>query len=276
MAEKNIQMTQRNTANTGWDDLFPKTKAEQVVASDGTTVATHMADDVAHNRYGVATGTNTLVATPSPALTALKAGVSLRFKNTTANTGASTLNVNGLGAKPVVKNGGVALSSGTLKAGGVYTVAYDGTSFILQGEGGEYGNATAPQVLAPNTIGTENGVIPGTMPNRGAFNLPLGASVPAGYYSGGTAPNGKGYNYAPVSLPANATTYGYPGFEVGSAVMAWEYSSASRTAFANKGVYSYTLSTSPEFRLTISNTLIAMTNSYGFAAPNASWKAWEI
>ncbi|PIC65327.1 hypothetical protein CSV79_01510 [Sporosarcina sp. P13] len=30
MAEKNIQMTQRNTANTGWDDLFPKTKAENV------------------------------------------------------------------------------------------------------------------------------------------------------------------------------------------------------------------------------------------------------
>ncbi|MFJ8515320.1 hypothetical protein [Lysinibacillus xylanilyticus] len=30
MAEKNIQMTQRNSANTGWDDLFPKTKAGNV------------------------------------------------------------------------------------------------------------------------------------------------------------------------------------------------------------------------------------------------------
>nr|WP_309099060.1 hypothetical protein [Fredinandcohnia onubensis] len=30
MADKNIQMTQRNTANTGWDNLFPITKAVNV------------------------------------------------------------------------------------------------------------------------------------------------------------------------------------------------------------------------------------------------------
>ena len=60
------------------------------------------------------------------------AGFTLRFKNTTANTGAVTLNVNGLGAKPIVKNGGVALSAGDLKASGVYTVVYDGSNFIVQ------------------------------------------------------------------------------------------------------------------------------------------------
>jgi len=30
MADKNIQMTQRNTNNTEWDNLFPKTKIENV------------------------------------------------------------------------------------------------------------------------------------------------------------------------------------------------------------------------------------------------------
>lgn len=180
MAEKNIQMTQRNTANTGWDDLFPKTKAEQVVAADGTTVAAHMADEVAHNRYGVATGTNTLVVTLSPAPTALIAGVSLRFKNTTANTGAVTLNINGLGAKAIVKNGGVALSAGNLKAGGVYTVLFDGTSFILQGEGGEYGTAIAADVLTGKTFGTENGIIPGTLTPGKKFATGTATSVMVG------------------------------------------------------------------------------------------------
>lgn len=36
MAEKNIQIKQRNATNDGWDSLFPKTKAELVQASTGT------------------------------------------------------------------------------------------------------------------------------------------------------------------------------------------------------------------------------------------------
>lgn len=133
-ALKKIELTDSppdiTVINPNWDTIDEELKE---TADDLTA---HLAEDVAHNRYGVATGTNALVATPSPVLTALKAGVSLRFKNTTANTGPVTLNANGLGAKPIVKNGGIALSSGNLKAGGVYSVLYDGTSFILQGEGG--------------------------------------------------------------------------------------------------------------------------------------------
>lgn len=41
MADKNIQMTQRNTANDGWDNLFPKTKASNVLAADGTNLEDH-------------------------------------------------------------------------------------------------------------------------------------------------------------------------------------------------------------------------------------------
>lgn len=49
MADKNIQMTQRNATNDGWDNLYPKTKAANVVAADGTTTfQTHLADNTAH------------------------------------------------------------------------------------------------------------------------------------------------------------------------------------------------------------------------------------
>lgn len=46
------------------------------------------------------------------------------------NTGATTLNVNGIGAATVVDNGG-ALSGGELVSGGVYTFMYNGTNLVL-------------------------------------------------------------------------------------------------------------------------------------------------
>jgi len=72
MAEKNIQMTQRNSSNSGWDDLYPKTKAENVLTIDGGTVASHLADDASltkkgHVQLSSATNStsNALAATPS-------------------------------------------------------------------------------------------------------------------------------------------------------------------------------------------------------------------
>jgi hypothetical protein len=44
MADKKIQMTQRNATNDGWDNLYPKTTGDQVVASDGTTFESHLAE----------------------------------------------------------------------------------------------------------------------------------------------------------------------------------------------------------------------------------------
>lgn len=175
---------------------IPDGSITDVKLSDGPTeikqrINDHQADDTSHVRYGIATGIDAKTTTLNPTPTALVEGFALSFKNNTANTDAVTLNINALGAKPVVKSNGNTLTSGDLKEGSIYTVRYDGTSFILQGEGGDYGNATASQVLAPNTIGTKDGVVVGTMPNRGTFNVPLGASVPAGYYSGGDVPSGK-------------------------------------------------------------------------------------
>lgn len=97
----------------------------------------HAIDSTAHVYYGTASGTNAKTLTLSPAPTSLFDGLGASFKNTTQNSGAVTLNVNGRGAKPVVKADGSPLASGDLKANSIYTVRYNGTSFILQGEGGD-------------------------------------------------------------------------------------------------------------------------------------------
>lgn len=50
------------------------------------------------------------------------------------NSGAATLNVDGLGTKAITKNGTTALASGDLQSGGAYLMTYDGTRFVLVGE----------------------------------------------------------------------------------------------------------------------------------------------
>lgn len=50
------------------------------------------------------------------------------------NSGAATLNVDGLGTKAITKNGTTALVSGDLVSGGAYLMTYDGTRFVLVGE----------------------------------------------------------------------------------------------------------------------------------------------
>lgn len=85
--------------------------------------------------FANATGTDTYVAALTPALEAYTAGniFSLTFAN--PNTGASTLQVNLLAAKSILKNG-IPLSSGDIATGINYLLAYDGTSFHMIGAGG--------------------------------------------------------------------------------------------------------------------------------------------
>lgn len=81
----------------------------------------------------VVNGNTAYTATLTPAPTSLKKFMRVVVKVNVASTGAPTFNFNGLGAKAALKANG---SPASLKAGGVYTWVYDGTAFILQGEGG--------------------------------------------------------------------------------------------------------------------------------------------
>ena len=69
----------------------------------------------------------------SPAQTGLAAGMQVVFVAANSNTGPSTLNINGLGARTVYKlNGSTDLAAGDIVGGQVVTVVYDGTNFQLQ------------------------------------------------------------------------------------------------------------------------------------------------
>ncbi|NTF67983.1 hypothetical protein [Rhizobium rhizogenes] len=87
--------------------------------------------------YVVAGGSaNGLTVTLNPPLASYAAGMNIDILIALTNTGAATLNVNGLGNVPLVNNTtGSALQGGELIGGRIATVKYDGTSARLMNSG---------------------------------------------------------------------------------------------------------------------------------------------
>lgn len=82
--------------------------------------------------YTVDTGTvNTIVCSITPALTSYNAGQHLLCKILNTNTGATTINVNGRGAKNIVDQFGNPLLPGDLQSGMIADLTYDGTNYQL-------------------------------------------------------------------------------------------------------------------------------------------------
>lgn len=99
-------------------NLLPATELNEIVRSGGL--------------YGASSGgTDAYAITVSPVPDNLTAGDVFRFKADVGNTGACTLNVNGLGAKAIKKNVSEDLITGDILAGQLITVEYDGTNFQL-------------------------------------------------------------------------------------------------------------------------------------------------
>jgi len=73
---------------------------------------------------------NTYVLTLSPAITAYATNMVVWLRPANTNTGASTVNINSVGAKNILI-GATALTAGQLTAGRSYALQYDGTSFQL-------------------------------------------------------------------------------------------------------------------------------------------------
>jgi microcystin-dependent protein len=105
--------------------------------------------------YGYAAdagSTDTYAITLAPVPTAYTAGMRLRFKANTRNTGACTINVNTLGAKAIKKDVSLDLADGDIEAGGIYELVYDGTNFQMINPKGSvptgsmfmWGTASAP------------------------------------------------------------------------------------------------------------------------------------
>jgi hypothetical protein len=85
------------------------------------------------SNYLVDTGAaNAYIVTLGAGLTcSLSAGLRVQFKAANANTQASTLNVNGTGAKNILTIGGLALTNNMIPANGIIDVIYDGTQYLL-------------------------------------------------------------------------------------------------------------------------------------------------
>jgi hypothetical protein len=131
------------------------------------TLDSHTGNYTLQIPYAAAAGSaNSYTVTLSPAMKGYTEGVSVAVKINATNTGASTINICGLGAKSIVDSKGNALAAGKLVANSIYTLRYNGTNFILQGEGGEYGNVTQADVRSGVTFGTENGLLTGTSTSR--------------------------------------------------------------------------------------------------------------
>lgn len=83
--------------------------------------------------YAAATGTgNALIVSVSPAPALYVPGMVLNIKASATNTGAATINVNGLGAQNIVNPNGAALRSQQILSGELAVMVYDGTQFQLQ------------------------------------------------------------------------------------------------------------------------------------------------
>ena len=76
-------------------------------------------------------GTDTLTGSVTPALTAYAAGNLFSFVVANTNTGAVTINIDGVGSKSITRTGSTALVAGDMVAGQVVLIEYDGTRFQL-------------------------------------------------------------------------------------------------------------------------------------------------
>lgn len=68
----------------------------------------------------------------TPDLTAYTDGMRITFKADVANTGACSLNIDGLGAKAIKTTAGADPATGVITANAFVELLYDGTNFVIQ------------------------------------------------------------------------------------------------------------------------------------------------
>lgn len=84
-----------------------------------------------HRGGASAAGSDAYAITLSPTITALTVGMEVWVKADVANTGAATLNVNGIGAAAIKKQHDQDLASNDIEAGQVFSVRWDGTNWQM-------------------------------------------------------------------------------------------------------------------------------------------------
>lgn len=98
----------------------------------------------------------------------LSDGLMVRFKAANANTGASTLNVNGLGAKALKTQAGADLVANDITAGMIVEASYDGASFQLLNPQSSAVQAAASAAAAAGSAGSASGFASAASSSAGA------------------------------------------------------------------------------------------------------------
>lgn len=108
--------------------------APGTLSTDAATLANLQAG--AGNYVATVGGTaDVITLTPSPAITAYAAGQTFEWIASGTNTTNVTVNVSGLGAKALTKNGATALAANDIISGEIICAEYDGTQFQLKRSG---------------------------------------------------------------------------------------------------------------------------------------------
>jgi hypothetical protein len=110
-------------------------------------------------------GTNTITATTAPSTTSLQDGQLFKLKPAANNSGAATLNISTIGAKPVVSSAGTALGSDDLQASTVYLIEYyqpNDLFRVLTPLGTGVASASSPFITIGNTgsLASERAITP--------------------------------------------------------------------------------------------------------------------
>lgn len=140
--------------------------------------------------YVADTGTaNTYVITPAPAVSAYTTGQIFSFKALHANTSASTLNVNALGAKTIKNTKAGDLVANDILLGQIVVVEYDGTNFQMVSTSGNLQaktlqSATTIVDVSAATAPSSGQILTATSSTAATWQPPL--NTLKGVYSSGT------------------------------------------------------------------------------------------
>lgn len=138
-------------------DLLDTAVADKASSSTVTSQGTTLSALDTFRRYGSHFGTyggtaNVITVSSNRAHTAYVAGMQVRFRATAANTGATTINVDGLGAKTCVTPNGAALPSGFIRTGIDTVATYDGTNFVVSRAAEAGGNSSKGYLRLENGV----------------------------------------------------------------------------------------------------------------------------
>lgn len=129
-----------------------------------TEITSRINDANTYSNYAVDSGAaNAYIITYTNIVATYTAGLSLQFQASNTNTGASTINVNGQGLKNIVLPNGAALPAGSITAGSIIDIQYDGTNFQLKASNVLVGATTGLVVKkSDGTTSSRNIAVSGT------------------------------------------------------------------------------------------------------------------